>query len=71
MTISKVDSSSHGLVNCGWPGFSDFQSNLRFGSKPLADTVENLRKKAHFRAFSLLHFADCQAPIHKYSSIAQ
>ena len=57
-TICKVISCSQGVVISGWlVRFSDFQRNLRFGSK-LADRVEDLRKKADF--LSVLSFMFCR-----------
>jgi len=58
------------VVISGWlVGFSDFQRNLRFGSK-LAERIANLRKKADFlRVLScLLCFVDSKTPIHDYPS---
>ena len=53
--------SSHGQVNCDLlVGLSDFQGNLRFGSK-LAEKLEDLRKKADFM----------RVLIHNYPSVAQ
>ena len=47
-----------GWLPSGWlHGFTDFQRNLRFGSK-LADMVEDMRKKAEF--LSVLSFMFCR-----------